>query len=540
MNCKPPIQPRALIILFALLAVTLLTACKPEARQPAGDLHLGLIWPEKAGTLSPQLAVGADGILYVMDDQAALHAVTPGGQELWIYQPGTKLAGAPVMSGDGSAVYFLTGDNELISVGTDGKLRWTFKADDVLTAAHVVAPDGAIYLHTRSGGHRVSPDGKSQPFTWPQYTERGQVAFDSQSQLALWSPADDQLVVLSPTGKVSMKCDEKTQVSYGPLIGKQDALIYALADGTLVARDAACQELWRSSLGNSQEQGAYYPLALATDGTIYAAGPAGRIQAFSAENGKQLWATEPVTAAGRLVHLAYGEDGMLYALSDQATLLGFRDGQQIWSQTLTEPEMPGPLEMTPDGGLAFIQAGQLYLFTRDAALTRSLPTPVPAPVDKAQAEKEIVDFLVDFIVKEEIVGTVDYIRNTGWGSEPPAANLIVWAPALEPKEGSFAFLQSDQPTQVWWYADGQLTEKDDQLKSIEDYKQRYMQDAKSDIFAWGYYEFGIVSLADDMASAKVYVGASCGPLCGHGFYYTLQRSPSGKWWIVDAQHLWQS
>jgi hypothetical protein len=93
---------------------------------------------------------------------------------------------------------------------------------------------------------------------------------------------------------------------------------------------------------------------------------------------------------------------------------------------------------------------------------------------------------------------------------------------------------------VWWYTDGQLTETEDKLKSIEEYRQRYMQDAKSDIWAWGYYEFGIVSIADDLQSAKVYVGASCGPLCGHGMYYTLQRSPSGKWWITDSQNLWVS
>ncbi len=562
-----------------LLAVALLTACRPEAQQAApataapqgpsqststvfptmtpvptsmpmptftpapatGEIHLSLIWPEQAGTLSPILAIGTDGTLYVMDDKATLHAVAPTGQERWAYRADADLAGAPMMSGDGAAVQFLTSNNELISVGIDGKPRWTFKADDVITALPVVAPGSTVYLRTRSGGHRVSPGGKGQSFTWPEWTDRSRVAFDSKGQLYLWNPIKNQLLIVAPDGKVSKQCDEETQLSFGPVIGKQDIVLYTLADGTLIARDTACKELWRYSLGTGQARAADYPFALGMDDTVYASASDGRIHAINAERGKPLWTSEPSTA-GAPVDLMESKDGTLYALSDQATLLGFRDGKQIWSQTLAEPNMPGPLEIAPDGGLALIQAGQLYLFTRDPALVRALPTPVPPPADNAQAEKEITDFLVDFIVQQEIGGTADYIRNSGqpWVSSPPKANIIVWAPAVEKPGMSTGFLQSAKPTRVWWYADDKLTETDDKLQSIEEYKQRYMQKASPDIWAWGYYEFGVISIADDRQTAKVYVGASCGSLCGHGFYYTLRRSPSGKWWITNAEHLWQS
>ncbi|HET7378033.1 MAG TPA: hypothetical protein VFK30_15075, partial [Anaerolineae bacterium] len=120
------------------------------------------------------------------------------------------------------------------------------------------------------------------------------------------------------------------------------------------------------------------------------------------------------------------------------------------------------------------------------------------------------------------------------------ANIIVWAPAIDKPDMSTGFLQSDQPTRVWWYAENQLTETEDKLTSIQKYRQLYMQKTSPDIWAWGYYEFGIVSIADDLQSAKVYVGASCGSLCGHGFYYTLRRSPAGKCWITKGEHLWQS
>jgi hypothetical protein len=67
-----------------------------------------------------------------------------------------------------------------------------------------------------------------------------------------------------------------------------------------------------------------------------------------------------------------------------------------------------------------------------------------------------------------------------------------------------------------------------------------MDNPASDIFAWGSYDFGIVKLSSDFLSADVYIGASCGPLCGHGVMYKIQRSPSGEWWIYDSMHLWQS
>ncbi len=537
---------RSLIIVISLLTVALLSACKPETPSTGaavgGDIHLGLIWPEQDGTLSPRLTIGTDNTVYVLDDKATLHAVAPNGQERWTYRSDAEFAGAPVLSSDGTAVHFLTSNNELISIGTDGKPRWTFKADDMFAAEPVVAPDDTIYLRTRSGGHRVSPDGKSQSFTWPKYTDQSQIAFDSRGRLTLWNPMDKQLLIVEPDGKVSSQCKEETQLSSGPVIGQQDAVFYTLADGTLVARDIGCQERWRYSLGTSQDQAGNYPLALGADGTVYASGPDSRIQAFSTESGKPLWTSELSATAGALVYLIAGKEGMLYALSEQATLLGFRDGKQIWSQPLAEPDMPGPLKITPDGGLALIHAGHLYLYTRDASLAHAMPTPVPPPADAAQVEIEIVDYLVDFIVRQEIGGTADYIRNSGqpWVSSPPKANIIVWAPANDTPGSGIEFLQSDKPTRVWWYADNKLTETDDKLKSIEEYQQRYMKNASSDIWAWGYYEFGVISVADDKQSAKVYVGASCGPLCGHGFYYTLRRSPSGKWWISKAEHLWQS
>ena len=147
--------------------------------------------------------------------------------------------------------------------------------------------------------------------------------------------------------------------------------------------------------------------------------------------------------------------------------------------------------------------------------------------------------MLDNIILEQSGGTPGYSRTTGepWLSNPPWAKLIVWAPANAIPDRPSNYLQSNKPIRVWWYTDNQLTETKDKQKSISEYRQRYMKGLSA---VNRYYEFGIVSIAEDRQSAKVYVGVKGGGGVGYGSYYTLQRSPSGKWWIVKTEKLWIS
>jgi hypothetical protein len=159
-----------------------------------------------------------------------------------------------------------------------------------------------------------------------------------------------------------------------------------------------------------------------------------------------------------------------------------------------------------------------------------------------ERENEIVSFMLDFIVQQEIGGTADYIENSTqpWVDAPPEANIIIWAPKKANPERSSHPLNADKPIKVWWYADNQLVEARHKRAAIEQYVNDYMEHPSSNIWAWGYHEFGIMSVAKDGQMAEVYVGVSCGPLCGHGYFYTLQRSASGQWMIIDAQRAWVS
>lgn len=83
-------------------------------------------------------------------------------------------------------------------------------------------------------------------------------------------------------------------------------------------------------------------------------------------------------------------------------------------------------------------------------------------------------------------------------------------------------------------------EVDEKQQAIQDYRDTHFRETEWDIWAWGYYEFGILFMSPSRRLAVVYVDASCGYLRGHGVLYTLKRNWSGEWEIIDYMDLWVS
>ena len=155
-----------------------------------------------------------------------------------------------------------------------------------------------------------------------------------------------------------------------------------------------------------------------------------------------------------------------------------------------------------------------------------------------QAEDELVAFMLDHIVTEYAAANRTYIA-PGEQREPVAIHvpsIIIWAPPAKDWDSPGEILKLDQPIQVWSYRDGSLSEQSDQLAAIQRYRQDVMNYPENEY--WGYYTFGIFSIADDGQQAEVYLGASCGPMCGSGVMLTLQRNASGDWEISETELVW--
>ena len=58
-------------------------------------------------------------------------------------------------------------------------------------------------------------------------------------------------------------------------------------------------------------------------------------------------------------------------------------------------------------------------------------------ITRDTAEKELVSFMLDYIVEQEIGGTANYILTSGqaWVEAPPSSNIIIWADPIKDIDG---------------------------------------------------------------------------------------------------------
>ena len=196
----------------------------------------------------------------------------------------------------------------------------------------------------------------------------------------------------------------------------------------------------------------------------------------------------------------------------------------------------------------FAERHRLRFLVVNLALAGSLLLSACGPfLPRAQAEQEVGAFMLDYIIREQMGMPWKYTQTAGqpWSMAPDKANLIVWAPPVEKyDENGIQYLKTETPLHVWWLAGKQLTEvTGDKAAAIEDYRNTRMMrrpDPTESAWGWGYFEYGILSMSEGNRSARVYVGVSCGPLCGQGTIYTLERDASGTWTITNSEMRWIS
>jgi hypothetical protein len=161
---------------------------------------------------------------------------------------------------------------------------------------------------------------------------------------------------------------------------------------------------------------------------------------------------------------------------------------------------------------------------------------------REQVEAELVPVMLDYIVHQKLGVSGAVVQSGGhtWGDAPLEAAIVVWAPpAGKIDNNTIEFLNTDQALRVWWFAGNELAEVTDRQEAIRAFRQ-YHFSGGSTTKSWGYYEFGILSLSNGNRAARIYLGASCGPLCGDGNILTLHRGDSGAWEITGSEMRWIS
>lgn len=514
-------------------------------------IHLGMMWPKEEANIVGGIA-DSNGIMYLVDTTGKLYAIDANGTELWNYKGDYEYASAPFLSPDEKTIY-LVGDQHLVlAVDTNGKQIISFNADSRILLFPTVSPNGSVYLETMdresktfdSKIYLLNPDGNVEHFSIPLIDRWEDHAFLPNGDIVRWGWWNKEAIaVQTSTGEEVLQCKTIKPVTQ-LVVGPDDLMIYAADEKSIKAIKSDCSNVWDLRWKDlDADTRIQYNLLYDGGDVLYVAHENGMIQAVDVKEGQLLWRNEANPEVGRVISIITQKDGTIYAINSRAQFIAFdRNGELLWEQEMYKPGIPDLLQKMPNNELLLIQGGQAMVYTYDQSRTYTLPEGASLPADEGAAREEIVSFVLDFIVTNEIGGTADYIESSGmpWVDAAPQANIIVYAPPVGNSNDSWSYVDSSRPISVWWYADNQLTKVEDMQKAIDEYEQIYMNDPKSDIFAWGSYDFGILEISKDLRTAKIYVGASCGPLCGHGLFYYLQRSASGEWWIYDSEDLWVS
>jgi outer membrane protein assembly factor BamB len=106
-----------------------------------------------------QAALGADGTIYVGDDQNVFYAVSSSGFKKWQFDAGGSVVGSPVVDG-GGVIYFVDGI-AIFALNPDGSLKWRYAPPQRvnLSTGPALAMDGTIYVGGEFALLALKPDG---------------------------------------------------------------------------------------------------------------------------------------------------------------------------------------------------------------------------------------------------------------------------------------------------------------------------------------------------------------------------------------------
>lgn len=539
---------------FITLIITafLLQSCVslPASNSP---LHLGFVLPGDdvrwvGGTADSK------GNIYFTTQDGNLHAIKNSGREIWNFRGFNRHASAPFLGEDGT-IYFIGDEQKLFAIDKKGTQKWVYIPNGTIWSNPKMAPDGTIYLEvflpktkdTDYVIYRVASDGTATSFPLLSDIYLDNSTIDSNGNIRLWGP--DKIQTLSPSGEISQECNkDENRIASNVITGPDDLMMFVEGDwksgiDRINAWKMDCSLAWSFEINNESNWSTRYTLIPGRKDILFVGGPDGMLYKVNSAYGSIVWKSVSNPDLGKIVSVVEMKDGLTYAAGSAGKLVAFdTEGKQVWADELYWPGTPYGLRVLPKNQLFLIQGSRILIYTHDSSINYQIPKEARPPASEEKAKNEIVSFVLDFIVKNEIGETAEVIRTSGspWVNSPPHANIIVYAPPNTNTENSWEYLNLKNPITVWWYADNILTKVDDKQKAIDEYQEKYIDTASGDIFVWGSYEFGIIKISPDFRSAEIYIGASCGPLCGHGVKYILQRSSNGEWWIYDSTLLWMS
>ena len=266
-------------------------------------------------------AIDGNGTIYVLEDEGALHAVSPAGKKLWQFDLPVEFSDEPRQYHNSPAI---TEDNTVIFGWIDGtvyavkdkELIWKFSIENSFYSSPSIGPDGTVYIGSSTGNlYAINPaNGEpvwSKPFqagglihTRPAIDANGDIYFGCYShkfyalnkdqgvkwyfdtEQDIWSSAvirgdgtvyfgadDGRFYALdTETGKPKWeyKINKNFQISASATLGLDGSIYFSLTDNKFYAISRIGKEVWSVRLKPENDDSASYSSpALLDDGKIY-------------------------------------------------------------------------------------------------------------------------------------------------------------------------------------------------------------------------------------------------------------------------------
>ena len=113
--------------------------------------HGDVLWNYTTGSwISAAPAVGADGTVFVADNDNVLHAINNGTAKWKYAQAESWIRSTAAIGADGS-VYFGSADKNLYALSADGALKWKYATADEIFSSPAVDHDGTVYVGSDDG-----------------------------------------------------------------------------------------------------------------------------------------------------------------------------------------------------------------------------------------------------------------------------------------------------------------------------------------------------------------------------------------------------
>jgi outer membrane protein assembly factor BamB len=321
-----------------------------------------------AGTDFTTAALGTDGTVYVTAGPRII-ALQPDGHELWTCDLAGNLSGS-IPGADGT-LYVMQNQSSLCTLSASGQLQWTYDFPKTVYTKPMLGPDGnvdvgctdgTLYAINAQGGVAWRFEGGMFYTSGPRLGSDGRLYF---------LDGHDNLIALDSLGRLQSRT--KLQVAgANDLSGDPSSTFAVMAEGKVVALNRDGSRKWQLAhvdpeLGRFLRLDVYCELAVRNDGAVFFGDADGEVYALSPQ-GDELWRHRAKDAVWSKPLLL--SDGAL-AILDGSGLLSVLnlDGGLRWEKNLGACAATHAAAVAgPDGTIYASGGGKFYALHNDGSV----------------------------------------------------------------------------------------------------------------------------------------------------------------------------